>query len=63
MDLSALTEIIRKKQLEVAHGFFGIHYGAYNFEFEAMPELRFTTITGSWTKMSGRGPEGATQCH
>jgi hypothetical protein len=40
-DIAALTAIIREKQLEVANGFFGIHSGAYSFDFAPIPELRF----------------------
>jgi hypothetical protein len=45
-DIAALTEIIREKQLDVANGFFGIHSGAYSFEFKPIPRLRFTIHYG-----------------
>lgn len=32
----------QEKQLEVAHGFLGIHSGACNFEFEPMQNPCFT---------------------
>lgn len=43
---AGIAKIIREKQLEVARGFFGIHSGAYNFEFEPLPSLRFTIHYG-----------------